>query len=253
MKKADKRRLLFIVSIGFILFLAGCVDTNVTNIPTTIDYRSEVNVVNLVAGMGSANVTMKEASGATLAGGETISYGDIALGDESPSNAFKDVPAGIKTVYISYSSSSSKDTIVSVNTNTNFKMRLFLIGDNNTSRTITKMAQRYISSTKEDTILFPKNIAQVAFMNGSPDDTVSYVGMVSGTDTSQVDLSASPLTMGTLSNYEQVAPKQYTFYVVSQSGQVAKQSGVTLSSQGRYTAIIYDYSSNLKIKILTDD
>ena len=252
MKKADKRRLLFIVSIGFILFLAGCVDTNVTNIPTTVDYRSDVNVVNLVAGMGAATVTMKEASGEALAAGQTITYSNIAMGDESPSGSFKNIPAGIKTVYISYASSSSIDTIGALNTLTNYKERLFLVGNNNSSRSIVTMIQRYISSTKDDTVLFPKNVAQIAFMNGSPDDTVSSVGMVSETDTSTVSLSSS-IVMGDLLNYTQVDPGTYTFYVVSGSGHVAQQSNVTLSSQGRYTAIIYDYSNSLQIKILTDD
>lgn len=251
MKKADSFKLLIIIGISLITFLFGCVDTNVTNIPTTIDYRSEVSLVNLVAGMGAANVTMKEASGASVTGGESIDFGSIALGDASPTNSFKDIPAGSKTAFVTYAGASAIDTIKGISTTSNYKMRLFLVGDQNSSRSIVSMSQRYISSTKDDTVLYPKGVAQVAFINGSPDDSVSAVDVAAGTDTSSVSF-ASPLGMGDIEAYSSMDPGDYSFFVVSQSGAVAQQN-VTLAAQSRYTVIIYDYSNSLKIKILTDD
>ena len=251
MNKADKFKLLYVLGISLIFFFAGCVDTSVNNLPTTVNYRSQVNVVNLAAGMGSAHVIMHEASGATAAAGQTIDFGSINLGNTSPSDgSFQDIPAGSKTVMIAYSGSSAKDTL-KLSTISNYKLRLFLVGTSSAgSRSFVTMNQRYIASTKEDTILFPKTEAQVAFVNGSPDDTVSTVGMVAGSDTTEVSLA--DLVMGDASSYSQFTPKTYNIYVTSSTGAVAQQS-VALKAQGRYTVIIYDNASNLKLKVLTDD
>ncbi len=240
MHKADKIKLLSLLGISLILFLSGCVDTSVQPIPSSIDYRSQVNFVNLAAGVGSAAVRMD------LKSGGSIDFGSLALGNDSPSNSFKDIPAGAKTFYITYSG--GKADTLKTSTETDTKMRLILIGDPS-SRTLVKSVKGYIFATKADTNIYPKNVAQVAFFNGSPDDTINTVKVVEGSKTS---VMALPDNLTGSSSYTEFTPDTYTFSVTTGAGSEASKS-VTLNSQGRYTVIVYDYLQNLKITVLTDD
>ena len=54
MRKAYKTKLLIVISIFTVVFVAGCVDTSVQPIPNSINYSSQIKVVNLVSGAGTA-------------------------------------------------------------------------------------------------------------------------------------------------------------------------------------------------------
>ena len=61
MRKADKIKLSVMVGVSLLAFIVGCVDTSVQPIPTTIDYQSNVSIVNLVAGGGVAAIAVYSA------------------------------------------------------------------------------------------------------------------------------------------------------------------------------------------------
>ena len=58
MKKADKTKLLYVIGISLVLFMFGCVDTNVQNVPSSIDYHSQVKFVNLIDSVGTATISV---------------------------------------------------------------------------------------------------------------------------------------------------------------------------------------------------
>ena len=242
MKKADKTKLLYLMSVSLIFFVFGCVDTNVTNIPETINYQSQVSVVNLAADVGTANVKF------TTHNGQTLDFGSLALGAAS---AYQMVPAGNKVSNITYSGGAS-DNSLKLFTETDYRIRLFLVGDKN-GREIVKAVQRYYKTTKADTNLFPPGYGQVRFFNGSPQDTLNSVDVIVSGDTTNVDLSSQ--VMGDGSAYMKLKPGNYTFDLMVGSGGNMKKLSVSqnLTDLGRYTAVIYDNHSSLKSKVFTDD
>ena len=90
------KRLLVTISICAVVFIAGCVDTDVNPIPPSIDYQSQMKVVNLVQGAGTATLTLN---------GQSL--GTVDFGSETPgsSSAFLTIPSGSKTVAASFASS----------------------------------------------------------------------------------------------------------------------------------------------------
>ncbi len=243
MKKADKKKLLYLISVSLIFFLVSCVDTNITNIPETINYQSQVSVANLAADVGSATVKLNAQSGSVA------DFGAVAFGTAS---AYKLIPAGNKTLAISYSGG-AKDNGFKLFTDVDYKIRLILVGDN-TAREVIKVIQRNYNSTKKDTSLFPAGYGQVTFFNGSPQDTLNSVDVITGGDTTNHDLSG--LVMGEGSGtYLKLKTGSYKFDFMVGSGANKKIVSVSqnLSDMGRYTAVIYDNHSSLKSKVFTDD
>jgi hypothetical protein len=255
MKKADNKKLLYIVSISLILFLAGCVDTGVDNIPTSINYNSQVKIVNLASGVGTATVTMKDASGGS------ISFGQISFGSDAPAEgqSYQTIPAGNKTLSISYSSGGASSLLLT--TESNYKMRIFLIADTSNVKSLIKRTERYIWQTKSsatDKYLYPTDTAEVAFFNASPDftvDTVDVNGKIvvfsNGDTTVFSNLAAKALGLGDAMGYAKIKAGNYTFNFISNG--IKATFSATLSSQGRYTIVIYDKASSLKGKAFTDD
>ncbi len=241
MRKADKNKLWIIVGISLLFFLAGCVDTGVQVIPSTIDYTSQVKIVNLAAGMGSANVTMKTKNG------NTITFNAIAFGDES---AVTTVPAGSKTLSVTYSGGGS-DNNLPVVTETDYKMRLYLVGDAN-GRTLVKGVSRYIFQTSADTNIYKKGIAQISFFNGSPNYNLSAVAAVLGSDTTDLGIAALASGEGSRS-FTELTPGNYTFILTSGDDGSTSTITANLSEKARYILVAYDNKSSLKTKILTDD
>ena len=255
MKKADNKKLLYIVSISLLLFWAGCVDTGVNNIPTSINYDSQVKIVNLAAGVGTATVTMKDAAGGS------VSFGAIPFGNDSPveGQSYQTIPAGNKTLSVSYSNGGTGSLLLT--TESNYKMRIFLIADTSSDKSLVKRTERYIWQTKSsvtDKYLYPTDTAEVSFFNASPDfilDTIAINGkkvvFSNGDTTVFSNLTAKALGLGDAIGYAKIKAGQYTFDIISNG--IKATFSATLSSQGRYTIVIYDKASSLKGKAFTDD
>ncbi|HKJ81465.1 MAG TPA: hypothetical protein VJ954_05530 [Ignavibacteriaceae bacterium] len=251
MRKADKIKLLSIISISLILFLSGCVDTSVQPIQSSFNFRSQIKIVNLAPNTGSAAVTM------AIASGGSNSY-DVAYGDESPASGqpFSDVPAGSKTFDISYTNGGSNN--FKIVTETDMKMRLFILSDTTNTRSLVKSTQRYVWQTKGSDNgkgLYPADTAQLAFVNGCPDVSVSsLIFHVVPTDTTIADINVSVSKGDFLGGrgYAKVKAGSYSVFVVAGKDTVATMS-FNGQSQGRYTAVIYDRLTNIQNKIFTDD
>lgn len=243
MRKADKNKLWIIVSISLLFFLAGCVDTGVQVIPSTIDFTSQVKIVNLAAGMGTANITMKTESG------KSIPFSAITFGSKSPLTT---VPSGSAKLYITYNTG-GPDTI-QILAQTYYKMNFFLISSDGKKGTVIPNVSRYIQSAG-DTSIYKKGLAQISFFNGSPDGSLTSVSSVLGNDTSAITLESS-LGLGEGSgSYMELKPGNYTFILTASDGTTDFQTKVTanLTEKNRYTVIVYDKASSIKSTVLTDD
>ena len=242
MRKDDKNKLWIIMSISLLFFLAGCVDTGVQVIPSSINYTSQVKIVNLAAGMGSASIAMKTKSGST------VTFGAIAFGDVSPVTV---VPAGPATLSVTYSSGGTEN--LTTLTDTDYNLFLYIVGDAS-GRIVVKSLNRMVFQAAY-TSIYKKGVAQIAFFNGSPDGTINSIEAVQGSDTSAIDLSA-PIASGTGSaSFLEMQPGSYTFILTATSGDTETKTAMTvnLAEKNKYTAIVYDKVSSLKSKILTDD
>ncbi len=250
MRKADNIKLLFIISISFIVFLSGCVDTSVQPIQSQFDFRSQVKIVNLAAGTGSATVTIDM----TQSRGTTIAFGAVAFGEESPANGqpFSDIPAGAKTFKVTYANGGTDN--FKLVTETDFKMRLFIVSDTANSKTLVKAAERYIwqgKGTDNGKDLYPADTAQLAFINGCPDVEIAQLIFHGGPTDTTVELTKGAFQGGI--GYQKVKAGNYTVDVVDVNGTTIATLTFNGQSQGRYTAVIYDRLSSLKNKIFTDD
>src|SRR3970282_2928283 len=71
--KIPYKRLLLTMSIWTVVFIAGCVDVSVQPIPYSVNYSSQIKVVNLVSGAGTATLTLN---------GQSL--GSVDFGSEVP-------------------------------------------------------------------------------------------------------------------------------------------------------------------------
>jgi hypothetical protein len=231
-----KSRLLLAIGISAIVFIAGCVDTSVNPIPSSIDYSSQLKVVNLVTGASQAALTL---NGTSLG---TANFGSEVPGSGS---AFLTLGAGSKTLLANFSS--AVDTFKFA-LSTDYKYRVFLVGTASSSNAV-RMAQRYIWQTKDSengAKLFPADTGWVAFFNGSPDAVLNSVS-INGEDT---DLGN--LAMGDKLSYIKLAAGNYTFDVTYDTDQHVTFD-YTVASKGRYTAVIYDAAASIKNTVFIDD
>ena len=53
-----KNKLLVAMLFGILVYVVGCVDTSVQTIPESINYTSQLKVVNLVSGGGTATISL---------------------------------------------------------------------------------------------------------------------------------------------------------------------------------------------------
>ena len=161
-----KTKLLMTMSIFVVVFIAGCVDTSVQSIPSSIDYSSQIKIVNLVSGAGTATLTLN---------GQSL--GTVDFGSEIPGSqvAFLTIPAGNKTLVASFASADTNDFQFAAATD--FKLRAFLVGTAASIELFTQY-QRYIWQTPgsaNGSALFPADTGWVAFFNGSPDAVINSV------------------------------------------------------------------------------
>ncbi len=264
MRKADRIKLSVIVGVSLLAFVVGCVDTAVQPIPTSIDYRSQISVVNLTVGTGTAAVSVYGAKAGVVNGDSLVNNidyssallsGSLTLGAIAPTAAYQDVPAGSKAIVVSYTSA-AKDTF-KLTTDTDYKMRLFIIGDNSAGgRSVVKSTERYIFQTPGSSSgakLFPDGYGWVRFFNGSPDvGTVGDVVVKGGKLDTTFSVSAG-FGKGSASYLKLASGTAYSFTVRSSAKDTLTTFSQTPASKGRYTAIIYDAKASLKNKVLTDD
>ena len=236
-----KTKLLLAMSIYTLIFIAGCVDTSVQSIPPSIDYSSQIKIVNLVTGAGTATLTL---NGQSLG---TADFGSEVPGSQS---TFLTVPSGNKTLSASFTTAASKNFQFAAATD--YKIRIFLVGTGASNELIANY-QRYIWQTPgsaNGNALFPADTGQVAFFNGSPDAVLNSVTF-NGTDTTTVEFD-SPLAMGDGFIYTKLKSGSYTFDVLYNDTEHVTFN-YTLESKGRYTAVIYDAATSIKNAVFIDD
>lgn len=232
------KKLLVTISISAVVFIAGCVDTDVNPIPPSIDYQSQMKVVNLVQGAGTATLTLNSQP-----------LGTVDFGSETPgsTSAFLTIPSGSKTVNASFTSAT--DQSYKFAATTEYKMRVFLVGTAADNNAVVQL-QRYIWQTKDSqngAKLFPPDTGWVAFFNGSPDATISTVE-VNGEDT-----HLDPLATGSGSSYVKLPAGTHTFDVYYNDNANHITFDIAVASKGRYTAAVYDSSASIKNAVFIDD
>lgn len=243
MRKLYKTKLLMAISICTVFFIAGCVDLSVQPIPSSIDYSSQIKVVNLVSGAGTATLTLN---------GQSLGSADF--GSEVPGSqaTFLTIPSGNKTLSASFTSAADKDFLFAAATD--YKLRIFLVGTAASNDIVTDY-QRYIWQTPGSTngnALFPADTGQVSFFNGSPDATLSSVTI---NDTSTIEFE-SPLEMGDGTSYMMLKSGNYSFNVLvidSNDDSLHTTFDYTLAAKGRYTVAVYDEAASIKNVVFTDD
>ena len=236
--KIPYKRLLLIMSIWTLVFITGCVDVSVQPIPNSINYSSQIKVVNLVSGAGTATLTLN---------GQSLGSVDFGSEVPGPQLAFLTIPAGSKTLSASFASAASKDFQFAATTD--YKIRIFLVGTAASNDLVTN-SQRYIWQTKDSDngkALFPPDTGQVAFFNGSPDAVLNSV-TINGTTI----IFDSPLEMGDGAPYIMLKSGSYSFNVLYNDS-LHTTFDYNLGAKDRYTAVIYDAAASIKNAVFVDD
>ena len=230
MRLPDKVKFLLVLCSGLIFFISGCVDTGVQTIPSKIVYNSQVKFTNLVAGAGTATLTLNDQS-----------IGTVAFGEETSDMT---VQAGSKTLDVAYASAATQEYLFS--TETDYKLRVYLLGTAG-SNSVMKNLQRYIFQTLD----IPQDTAQVSFFNGSPDITLNSISLNSS-DTTDIDLGS--MALGDTEPYMLVRSDTYSFDIAYNDSLEASFTDThAISSMHRYTVVVYDTLGSLKLKVFTDD
>ena len=232
-----KSRLLLAIGICIVVVIAGCVDTSVNPIPSSINYESQIKVVNLVSGAGQATLTL-----------DGQSLGTANFGSEVPGSgsSFLTIPSGSRTLAATFASATGQTYTFAASTE--YKYRLFMVGTASSSELV-GMRQRYVWQTKDSqngAKLFPADTGWVAMFNGSPDAVLNSVS-INGTSTSLGNLAS-----GTGYSYMKLAAGSYTFDVTYNTDQHVTFD-YTVASKGRYTAVVYDSSASIKNAVFIDD
>lgn len=236
--KIPYKRLLLTMSIWTVVFITGCVDVSVQPIPNSINYSSQIKVVNLVSGAGTATLTLN---------GQSLGSVDFGSEVPGPQLAFLTIPAGSKTLSASFASAASKDFQFAATTD--YKIRIFLVGTAASNDLVTN-SQRYIWQTKDSDngkALFPPDTGQVAFFNGSPDAVLNSV-TINGTTI----IFDSPLEMGDGAPYIMLKSGSYSFNVLYNDS-LHTTFDYNLGAKDRYTAVIYDAAASIKNAVFVDD
>ncbi len=234
-----KTKLLLAISVCTIVFIAGCVDLSVQPIPSSINYSSQIKVVNLVSDAGTVTLTLNS---------QSLGSADFGSEVPGPQSDFLTIPAGNKTLSASFASAASNDFLFAATTD--YKMRIYLIGTAASNELVTNH-QRYIWQTPgsdNGKALFPPDTGQVAFFNGSPDAVITSVTVSNG-ETITVD---GPSELGSMLPYIKLKSGLYTFDVLYNDTEHITFD-YTVGAKGRYTAVIYDYAADIKSAVFIDD
>ncbi len=251
MNKADKFKLLYIFGISLIFYFIGCVDTSVQNIPTSIDYHSQVQLINLAAHNGAATINIVNADG--VAEGST---GQLNVGDAYPADGqpFMDLPSGTKTFNVTFTSGATASFKLTIDTER--KIRLLLVNPDASTTNLIKGDERYTWQEKNSSNagdLFPADTAQISFFNATPDATIDSAFV-------QGELQDIPsLSVGKGTPYLMYTPPA-TFTITFKQdttgaggNPVLATATIGAQSQGRYSAILFGTQGNLQAKVYTDD
>lgn len=237
--KIPYKHLLLLVFLYFTTaFFVGCVDTSVNPIPDRIDYSSQMKVVNLATGAGSATLTL-----------DGQSLGSVSFGGEIPGSGsgFLTIPSGSRNLAVSFDNGQSKTFRFSATTE--YKFRAFLIGAS-TNPSLVIVNQRYTWQSKDSENgqpLFPADTAWVSVFNGSPDITVNSIEI--GTELTEFD---APVETGKSSGYVKNAAGTYNIVITYNDTQTLTFNH-SLNSKSRYTIVLYDEAAQIKYAVLLDD
>lgn len=234
-----KNKLMMLLLFGIMVYIGGCVDTSEQIIPDSINYTSQIKIVNLVSGGGTATLTLNNQS-----------LGTLDFGNELPGStaAFLEVPSGNKVLSVNYSADSLREYRFAADTE--YKLRVYLVGAPGSAQVV-KNLQRYTWQSKDSqngSQLFPADTGHVAFFNGSPDATLNSV-TINGTDVIEFE---SPLSMGQFYPYTKLKAGTYSF-ALTYNDTLTTTLDYTVGAKGRYTLIVYDNASSLQKKVLVDD
>jgi hypothetical protein len=264
MRKADKIKLSVIVGVSLLAFVVGCVDTAVQPLPTSINYKSEVNIVNLTTGAGAAtftvyNATVNQDSLANYTLFAPIDYSSIAfsgtadMGSALPASTYQEVPSGSKSIVASYANIAYKDTF-RLAFNSQYKMSVFIFGDTSAGgRTYYKSLERYTwqsPGSSDGAALFPSGESAFRFVNGCPDASSLQIQIYAAANDSLIDFG--DFNYQDVVSYYQLAAGNYYFLIVGDNN-VYDSVAVSMGSMKRYTIVSYDNNANLQSKVLTDD
>lgn len=226
--------LLILPIVAFVFF--SCVDTSEPVIPSSINYNSQIKVVNLVSGSGNTTFTL-----------DNKALGNANFGEETPTGEFLTVPSGSKSLKATFANSSTKTFQFAAPTE--YKFRVFLFGDL-TKSDAKVLTQRYIWQTKnsqEGSPLFPDGKGQLLLFNGSPDAVIN--SLIVGNDTVHF---SNPLALGSSTPYYAFNSGTYTIKIIYNNTSVLTFDR-NLGSQNRYTIAVYDSASSLKSNVFLDD
>jgi len=258
MNKADKVKLIYFFSISLLIFLYGCIDTNVQVIPSSFDFRSQLKVVNLASKSGTGSFILLDKSKKTVA---TIS--GLNVGDEYPASgtAFLDIPAGTHTFIASFANRVKPDTGIG-SLDSDKKVRVFVYEKADGSIGKSNCFERYTTQLKGSaygTGLYPKDSTCIMFFNGASDTSVAAIEVkgTNGTTTvfdSTITISKE-LSTGQASAYFKLKmASNYAITFIADDGNLSAVATFTPQSQGRYSAVVYgSKSATYKSKVYTDD
>jgi len=242
MLKYNKKLILFLIPISFLLFLVSCVDTDVQPIPSEFNFESEINVVNLAPNTLTVSVVSTHDNGAD------INYGEIMSGAESGSS-FTKLPSGAKALLLN-----ANDTLKFV-ADTDRKIRVFVVFDSTNGYDFIKSVLRYTWQTdKSDTVVYSSDYAQIAFVNGSSEnqlDSLWCFGEISPDSTAD-SLYTSGFGYTDKIGYGKFAPGHYKFYAIS-GGDTLSTAESDFNALSKYTVAFYDENSTLKSEVYVDD
>jgi len=245
MLKNNGVRFLITLGISTLLFLAGCVDTSVNPIPSSFNFKSQLNIVNLAEGVAQADVSLRSKDG------KVTNFGNVAFGAASNSGSYTEIAAGTKVLLFSHDNTTEQ---FQFSADTDRKIRVFVYGPAG-ERDIYRHIERYIFQTKDaanNEHLYPKDSAQVAFFNGSSDAEVSALEAVSSSIDTVISFG-NALGLGKAAPYAQLKADSYTFYVIGSASDTLTSFNMNLESKKRYTAVVYDVMANIKTKVFNDD
>jgi hypothetical protein len=258
MNKADRVKLIYFFSISLLIFLYGCIDTNVQVIPSSFDFRSQLKIVNLASKSGAATFVILDNSKKTVA-----SFNGLNVGDEYPASgsAFLDIPAGTHTIIGSFANVAKPDTAIG-SLDSDKKVRIFLYEKADGSLGSSKCFERYTTQLKGSaygTGLYPKDSTCIMFFNGASDTSVASIEVkgTSGSATvfdSTITLSTA-LSTGQASAYLKLKiASNYAITFIGPDGNLSAVATFTPQSQSRYSAVVYgSKSATYKSKVYTDD
>lgn len=247
MRTSYKTKLL--LAIGFVsaLLIAGCVDTSVNPIPDSIEYSSQIKVVNLVTGAGVASLTLN---------GQSLGSADFGSEVPGSGNDFLTITSGSKTLAASFATADNNSYKFAAQTEKKF--RVFLVG-NDTLNSAVIMTQRYIWQTKdskEGEALFPDGFGWVAFFNGSSDAVLNNVSV----DTTQTTFTGG-LAMGKANGYIKLTAGSHSFNI-TYNDTLNITFDLNVVSKSRYTVVVFGQDTggggsksplDIQYSVFTDD